>query len=192
MKKLLFLLFAFLVYTNGISQILDPVKWKSKTEKISETEFNLVLEGTIESGWHVYSQFTPDGGPIPLELKFAKSAGNYELVGKTKESKTRKEYNSVFEVDEIFFEKKVVLTQKVKIVNSKTRNIKLKIDYQACKEVCINLNKDFQFEIPVIASSAILPVKKDTVLVDSTSNKVTSETTKTEVETQESVPQEPI
>jgi thiol:disulfide interchange protein len=192
MKKLLFLLFAFLVYTNGIAQILDPVKWKSKTEKISETEFNLVLEGTIESGWHVYSQFTPDGGPIPLELKFAESAGNYELVGKTKESKTRKEYNSIFEVDEIFFEKKVVLTQKVKIVNSKTISIKLKIDYQACKEVCINLNKDFQFEIPVIASSAILPVKKDTVLVDSTSNKVTSETIKTEVETQESVPQKPI
>ena len=192
MKKLLFLLFAFLVYTNGIAQILDPVKWKSKTEKISETEFNLVLEGTIDNGWHVYSQFTPDGGPIPLELKFAESAGNYELVGKTKESKTRKEYNSIFEVDEIFFEKKVVLTQKVKIVNSKTRSIKLKIDYQACKEVCINLNKDFQFEIPVIASNAILPLKKDTVLVDSTSNKVTSETTKTEVETQESVPQKPI
>ena len=192
MKKLLFLLFAFLVYTNGISQILDPVKWKSKTEKISETEFNLVLEGTIESGWHVYSQFTPDGGPIPLELKFAESAGNYELFGKTKESKTRKEYNSIFEVDEIFFEKKVVLTQKVKIVNSKTRNIKLKIDYQACKEVCINLNKDFQFVIPVIASSTILPIKKDTVLVDTTSNKVTSETIKTEVKVEKSVPQEPI
>ncbi|CAN1495622.1 COG4232 Thiol,disulfide interchange protein [Flavobacteriaceae bacterium] len=192
MKKLLFLLFAFLVYTNGIAQILDPVKWKSKTEKISETEFNLVLEGTIESGWHVYSQFTPDGGPIPLELKYAESAGNYELVGKTKESKTRKEYNPVFEVDEIFFEKKVVLTQKVKIVNSKTRSIKLKIDYQACKEVCINLNKDFQFEIPVIASSAILPVKKDTILVDSKSNKVTSETINTEVKTQETVPQKPI
>jgi thiol:disulfide interchange protein DsbD len=192
MKKLLLLLFTFLVYTNGISQILDPVKWKSKTEKISETEFNLVLEGTIDNGWHVYSQFTPDGGPIPLELKFAKSAGNYELVGKTKESKTKKEFNSVFEVDEIFFEKKVVLTQKVKIVNSKTRSIKLKIDYQACKEVCINLNKDFQFEIPVIASNAILPVKKDTVLVDTTSNKVASNTINTEVKTEKSVPQEPI
>lgn len=192
MKKILFLLFAFLVYTNGIAQILDPVKWKSKTEKISETEFNLILEGTIESGWHVYSQFTPDGGPIPLELKFAESAVNYELVGKTKESKTRKEYNSVFEVDEIFFEKKVVLTQKVKIVNSKLRSIKLKIDYQACKEVCINLNKDFQFEIPVIASSAILPIKKDSVLVDTSSSKVTNETIETEVKTQESVQQKPI
>ena len=192
MKKLIFLLFAFLVYTNGIGQILNPVKWKSKTEKISETEFNLVLEGTIDNGWHIYSQFTPDGGPIPLELKFAESAGNYELVGKTKESKTRKEYNPVFEVDEIFFEKKVVLNQKVKIVNSKTRSIKLKIDYQACKEVCINLNKNFKFEIPVIALSAVLPLKKDTILIDTSSNNVTSEIIKTEVKTEKFVPQKPI
>lgn len=108
MKNLLLTLLFFLVFTNGFSQILDPVKWKFKTEKISETEFNLVLEGTIDSGWHVYSQFTPDGGPIPFELKFAESVGNYELVGKTKESKTRKEYNPVFEVDEVFFENKIV------------------------------------------------------------------------------------
>ena len=116
MKKLLFTFFAFLVFTNGFSQILDPVKWKSNTEKISETEFNLILEGKIDAGWHLYSQFTPDGGPIPLEIKFAESAGNFELIGKTKESKTKKEFNTIFEVDEIFFENKVILTQKVKIL----------------------------------------------------------------------------
>ena len=188
MKNLLFKLLFFLVFTNGFSQILDPVKWKFNTEKISETEFNLVLEGTIDSGWHVYSQFTPDGGPIPFELKFAESVGNYELVGKTKESKTRKEYNPVFEVDEVFFENKIVLTQKVKIVNSKTRNIKLKIDYQACKEVCINLNKKFIFKISSITENTIISDNNDVVLVDSNST-VTSN--KTEITTQEPTTQEP-
>ena len=66
MKKLLFILIAFLVFSNGFSQILDPVKWKFKTEKISKNEFNLILEGKIDAGWHLYSQFTPEGGPIPL------------------------------------------------------------------------------------------------------------------------------
>ena len=188
MKNLLLTLLFFLVFTNGFSQILDPVKWKFKTEKISETEFNLVLEGTIDSGWHVYSQFTPDGGPIPFELKFAESVGNYELVGKTKESKTRKEYNPVFEVDEVFFENKIVLTQKVKIVNSKTRNIKLKIDYQACKEVCINLNKKFVFKISSITENTIISDNNDVILVDSNST-VTSN--KTEITTQEPTTQEP-
>jgi thiol:disulfide interchange protein len=188
MKKLLFTFFAFLVFTNGFSQILDPVKWKSNTEKISETEFNLILEGKIDAGWHLYSQFTPDGGPIPLEIKFAESAGNFELIGKTKESKTKKEFNTIFEVDEIFFENKVILTQKVKILNSKVSSIKVVIDYQTCKEVCINLNKKFVFEIPKITESLITPEVKDTTIVDKNSNVAS---VKTEIKTQLPTPKEP-
>ncbi|MDH4403908.1 MAG: cytochrome c biogenesis protein CcdA [Flavobacterium sp.] len=188
MKKLLFKLLALLIFTNGFSQILDPVKWKSKTEKISETEFNLILEGKIDAGWHLYSQFTPDGGPIPLEIQYSESAGNYVLVGKTKESKTKKEFNTVFEVDEIFFENKVVLTQKIKILNSKVSTIKVVIDYQTCKEVCINQNKKFVFEIPKITESSIVPVVKDTLIVDTNSNDTS---VKTEIKTKKPTPKEP-
>ena len=188
MKKLLFTLLALLIFINGFSQILDPVKWKSKTEKISETEFNLILEGKIDAGWHLYSQFTPDGGPIPLGIQYEESAGNYQLVGKTKESKTKKEFNTVFEVDEIFFENKVVLTQKVKIINSKIKSIKVVIDYQTCKEVCINLNKKFVFEIPKITESSITPEVKDTTIIDTNSNVAS---VKTEVKTQLPTPKEP-
>ena len=188
MKKLLFTLFAFLVLTNGFSQILDPVKWKSKTEKISDNEFNLILEGKIDVGWHLYSQFTPDGGPIPLELKFVESTVNYELVGKTKESKTKKEFNTIFEVDEIFFENKVVLTQKVKVLNSKVTSIKVVIDYQTCKEVCINQNKKFVFEIPKIVQKEEVSVVKDAVLIDTNSS---SKSTLTEIKTQAPAPKEP-
>ena len=188
MKKLLFTLLALLIFTNGFSQILDPVKWKSKTEKISETEFNLILEGKIDAGWHLYSQFTPDGGPIPLGIQYSESAGNYVLVGKTKESKTKKEFNTVFEVDEIFFENKVVLTQKVKILNLKVSSIKVVIDYQTCKEVCINQNKKFVFEIPKISESALVSEVKDTIVID-TNSKTT--TVKTELKTQKPTPKEP-
>ena len=189
MKKLLFTFLAFLVFTSGFSQILDPVKWSSKTEKISNTEFNLILEGKIDSGWHLYSQFTPDGGPIPLEIKFAESTRNYELVGKTKESKTKKEFNAVFEVDEIFFENKVVLNQRIKIINSKIKSIKVAIDYQTCKEVCINLNKKFVFEIPEIQETALLPEVKDTSSIETDSNTTSA---KIEIKTQLPTPKEPV
>jgi len=46
------------------------VKWTAKTEKISDTEFNLVMNATIEEGWHMYSQFTPVDGPLPIVLTF--------------------------------------------------------------------------------------------------------------------------
>ncbi len=181
MKKIVFLLVAFFAFVTANSQVLDPVKWKSKTEKISDTEYNLILEATIDSGWHLYSQFTPDGGPIPLSFAFAPAKGVYDLVGKTKESTYKKQFNDVFGVDEFFFEKKAKFTQKVTISNVEGAIIKAEIDYQVCKEVCINLNKSFQFVIPAVTSGAVLPVKNDTIVADTTTvtqSKATSLETK--------------
>ena len=159
MKKALTLLLFMLFFGNVIGQVVNPVKWTSKVEKVSETEFNLIISGTIENEWHVYSQHTPDGGPLPMVLEFKNSKGNYELIGKPIESKYKKQFNDVFEVDEYLFEKSVTVTQKVKITNPKTNKISLHLEYQACKEQCINDNKDFVFAIPQIASSEIEVIK---------------------------------
>ena len=156
MSKKLIALLLFFTFLSTQAQILDPVKWNSRVEKISETEFNLILDGKIDAGWHVYSQFTPDGGPLPTVLKFEK--GVYELVGKTEESKTRTAFNDVFEVNETFFEKNVTFTQKIKITNPDLKNVKVNIDYQVCKESCINANKSFQFEIQKSTVQASKPV----------------------------------
>ena len=148
MKKLLFFLLSFLALANINAQIIKPVKWSSKVEKISDSEFNLVMEGKIDEGWHVYSQFTPDGGSLPAEFNFENAKGNYELVGKVKESQYKKEFSDVFGVDEYFFERNVTFTQKVKILNAKLASIKAKIDYQVCKTSCINDNMKFTFQLP--------------------------------------------
>ncbi len=54
----------------------------------------------------MYFQFTPEGGPLPLEVIFKNQKGNFNLIGKAQESKTRTAYNDVFEVNETFFRKK--------------------------------------------------------------------------------------
>jgi thiol:disulfide interchange protein len=155
MKKLFFLLLIFLAFANGNAQLLDPVQWQTRVEKLSETEFNLIFEGKIEEGWHFYSQFTSPDGSMPLELKFENQKGNYELIGKTLESKTRKEFSDVFGVDETFFEKKVILTQKVTIANSKLKNIVVNLDGQACIEgKCVQITKKLNFGLPEIKGIA--------------------------------------
>jgi thiol:disulfide interchange protein len=168
MRKALFFLLTFLAFANVNAQILNPVKWTTKVEKTSDTEFNLVMVGMIEDEWHVYSQFTPADGPLPAEFKFENAKGNFELIGKTKESPYKKQYNDVFEVDEYYFEKKVTFTQKVKITNSKLTSIKAKIDYQVCKDVCINQDNTFTFQLPKIELAAIeqTVVNVDTAQVD--------------------------
>ncbi|WP_298119527.1 cytochrome c biogenesis protein CcdA [Flavobacterium sp.] len=191
MKNFFYTLIAFLVLTNVNAQVKNPVKWTTKTEKVSDNEFNLVINGTIEEGWHVYSQFTPDGGSLPIVITFKDQKGNYELVGKAKESPYKKAFNDVFEVDEYYFEKKVTVTQKVKVTNPKVKNIKLNFEYQVCKEACINDNKDFTFEIPEIkvAENLDKPVSNvDSVKVDSTT---TEEVKTTPVATPETKKEEP-
>ena len=191
MKKKIALLL-FFTFLSTQAQILDPVKWKSRVEKISETEFNLIFEGKIDAGWHMYSQFTAEGGSLPTELKFAK--GNYELVGKTQESKTKTAFNDILEVNETYFEINVTLTQKIKVTNPDLKNVKAEVSYQACKEACINANKSFDFVLPVskvataatttpIDTTATAIIKSvDTVATTKEIEKVPSEVTDKPIE----------
>lgn len=165
MKKIVLLTILFLAFNSLKAQILEPVKWKSKTEKISETEFKLIFEGTIENEWHVYSQFTPDGGPLPMVLTFNNQKNNYQLIGKTIESKTKKQFNDVFGVDEVLFEKKVVLTQKVKIINPDFNKLEANVEYQVCKDACINDKKKFSFDIPKAIQTATETIEKEQPIV---------------------------
>lgn len=171
MKKVLFFLLIFLALANVNAQMIKPVKWSSQVEKLSDSEFNLIMIGKIDEGWHVYSQFTPENGPLPAEFIFENTKGNYELLGKVKESPYKKQFNDVFEVDEYYFEKKVTFIQKVKILNAKITSIKAKIDYQVCKQACINDNVQFTFSIPAITETvAVLTIdsvsKTDTLLTN--------------------------
>ena len=168
MKKVFYLIIGLLLISTSFSQIIDPVKWSTKTEKISETEFTLVATGKIEDQWHVYSQFTPDGGSLPMELSFKDQKGNFELIGKAVESPYKKAFNDVFGVEEYYFEKTVTVTQKIKIANPKTAQIKLVLDYQVCKESCINDRKNLIFDLPVIKT--VENVEPVVPAVDTTKN----------------------
>lgn len=149
MKQLFFLLCAFLVYANLSAQVLDPAKWTTKIENKGGSTYLLTFNAVIENDWHLYSQFTPDGGPLALEIIFKNQKGNYTLVGKAKESKTRTAYNDIFEVNETFFEKKAQIQQEIKITNPKLNEVKVDFNYQVCKDVCINQEKNFILKVPV-------------------------------------------
>jgi thiol:disulfide interchange protein DsbD len=178
----------FLALANVNAQIRKPVKWTSKVEKISDTEFNLVMDGKIEDGWHVYSQFTPENGPLAAVIKFENAKGNYELVGSTKESPYKKQYSDVFEVDEYYFENKVTFTQRVKIINAKLTFIKAQADYQVCKQACIDDNMQFKFDLPKIPAvdQTITDVKTDTAATVATPADTTS--VKAEAKTNDETP----
>jgi thiol:disulfide interchange protein len=171
MKKVLFIFLAFFAFIAAKAQVLDPAKWTTSIEKKSETSYILTFNAIIEKDWHMYSQFTPDGGPLPLEIIFKDQKGNFNLVGKAKESKTTTAYNDVFEVNETFFHDKAQIQQEITIVNPKVTAIQVELNYQVCKEVCINQEKKFTFKIPSTQKSletaaTATTVKPDSIAID--------------------------
>ncbi|WP_417942099.1 cytochrome c biogenesis protein CcdA [Flavobacterium sp. RS13.1] len=151
--SILFLLFFFFAFASSNAQIIEPVKWTSKIEKKSETNFVLIFDGIIEKDWHMYSQFTPEGGPLALEISFKNQKGNYNLVGKAKEGKTKTSFNDVFEVNETYFEGKAHIEQEIQIVNPNLKTVEVEFDFQVCKEVCINSNKKFSITVPSLSKT---------------------------------------
>lgn len=150
MKKILLSL-VLLVSFLGNSQILDPVKWKSKVVQKSDTEFELVMEAAIDTDWHMYSQFTPDGGAQPLVFTFKGSGKDFKLVGKTKESQYKKTYNDIFEVDEYYFSNKATFTQLIKVTNPNLKEIKVLLEGQSCIDgKCIQEEDNLTFKLPII------------------------------------------
>ena len=155
-KTILLLLFFFAI-AKGNAQILEPVKWTSKIEKKGNNAV-LIFDAVIEKDWHMYSQFTPEGGPLALEIAFKNQKGNYELVGKAKEGKTKTSFNDVFGVDETYFEGKAHIEQEIKIINPNLKTVDVDFDFQVCKEVCINSSKKFSIAVPSTFKMDEVPV----------------------------------
>ena len=150
MKKIVSL-FALLITFLGTAQIVEPVKWSSSVVKVSDSELDLVITANIEDDWHLYSQFTPEGGALPLVLTYKNQKGNYQLVGKTKEGKYKKVYSDIFEIDEYYFSGTAKFTQRIKIINPKLKTIDVFADGQACIDGrCVQTTSNLKFTLPVL------------------------------------------
>lgn len=69
-KKHLILSFLLLAFFSGFSQVLEPVKWSFKSEMTGKDEATLFFKATVDPGWHLYSQFMEDGGPVKTAFIF--------------------------------------------------------------------------------------------------------------------------
>ena len=143
-----FLFCAILLASNlAFGQILDPVKWDSTAEKISDTEYQLVFTATLDNGWYLYSQFLGDDGPVPTSLTFDENP-NIQLVGKAAETgKSKKEgYDELFGMNLVKFGGTATFTQKVTVSNGVDK-ISGIITYMTCDEMRCLPPDDVPFEI---------------------------------------------
>ena len=138
MRKI-FLLIIALIGFIGHAQILEPVKWEYETNKISDSEYELIFIATMDENWALYSQFVEEGGPLPTEFSFEDAEG-YELIDGVIESDENKvtKNDPIFEMVVSKFFDKATFTQKIKVTGT---NFKITgaIDFMTCDdERCIN------------------------------------------------------
>ena len=133
MKHFLTLVLLFFVAITSKAQILEPVKWQTSVEKLSDTEFNLVTTATIDKTWHLYSQEEVDG-PIPTEFSYDTSNGDFELVGNTQEPNVAPVFDKIFQIDIKYFSDKAIFKQKIKLLNSEATTLNGMVFFSVCDD----------------------------------------------------------
>ncbi len=147
MKKILVvlgLLFGVVLHAQ------EKVFWKTSVNKISETEYELLIKATIEEGWHLYSSVEAQGElvPIPTTFIFNGEGEAFELLGSISESTPITEFDKIFETDLSFFDSTASFKQRIKVLNSDLKQVLGNVEYQACDDkLCIYRDADLAFSL---------------------------------------------
>lgn len=136
MKKYL-LAFVLLLSANLLfaQMVEDPVTWKTTIKKVDAKTYEVLLTADLKSGWHIYSQNTPEGGPIPTNVAFTKNP----LVipqGKTKEiGKLEQHVEPLFGGIKVMqFSDQVKFLQTVKLKAPVKTSVEVAVQYMVCDD----------------------------------------------------------
>ena len=136
-----FLLTLLFLSTAINAQIKNPVKFKFSINDLGNNQYEAVLNGTIESGWHIYSRDIPEDTGIPTEYKV--TGKNIELIGKFVETgKKHTEFSEAFGGTIVYYSDAAGFKQKFKLKDgTKPADVVAEIMYQTCDDrVCLAPN----------------------------------------------------
>jgi len=134
MKKLFTASFLLLFSNFLFAQIQNPVMWTTSAKKIADKTYEIHVTANINNGWHIYSQTTPDGGPVPTSLSFTKNP-LFQLQGTAREvGKLEKHNEPLFGVDVKQFSNKVDFVQVVKLKANVKTSADVAVEFMVCND----------------------------------------------------------
>jgi len=133
MQRIIMLLACVFIAFGAMSQIKDPVKWTA-TKRKNATGYEVVITAILPKPWHIYSQHTGEGGPVPTSFKFSKNplltfSGDVKEVGKLKE-----QYDKLFDTQVKYYGEKVDFVQNVKVRGNVKTNVSVTVEYMTCDD----------------------------------------------------------
>lgn len=149
MKRLFVWMVAVLLTSSVGAQIKEPVGWTFSAQKKSADTYDLVIKAVVPKPWHLYSQFTPDGGPVATKFTFNANP-LVKLEGKVKEiGKLQKIQDKIFETEVRFFSNEVTFVQTVKVKAGVKTNVTGSVLFMVCDDSqCLPpTNKKFDIKL---------------------------------------------
>jgi thiol:disulfide interchange protein len=176
--KNLYTLLLILLALQSQAQIENPVKWSYSAQKTDKNEANILIKADIQKGWHLYSQFIEDGGPIPTSFTFSPSK-DYQVLGKVSESpKAVTAFDTNFGMKVAWHETQVTFTQKIKTTSDKF-TLKGVLEYTVCNDNKCLPPTEQEFSIPVDVSEAATVTTVETATPSAVNTTTTLEEPKT-------------
>lgn len=137
-KGILPALLCLLFWGAVLAQVKEPVKWSFAAKKVNATTYELRLTAQMEADWHIYSQTTPDGGPVPTSVSFSKNP-LVVIQGGVKESgKMEEHFEELFGVKVKQYSGEVIFTQTVAVKAGIKTAVNGSVEFMVCNDVeCI-------------------------------------------------------
>ncbi len=132
--KILATLIIFCIPFIATSQIQNGAQWSFSVKKTGNKTYELYATASIEAGWHIYSQVTGKGGPVPTNFTFVKNP-LIHFIGSVKEmGKMEKKFDKTFNTSVKSYSDKVIFSQIIKLKANIKTNVTGHVEYMACND----------------------------------------------------------
>ncbi len=134
MRRILMLVAGLFIAALSFAQVKNPVKWNFSSKKVDATTYEVRLTATVDNGWHIYSQTTPEGGPVPTTIEFTKNP-LVSLQGTAKETgKLEQRHEELFGVDVKQYSNKVDFVQTIKVKANVKTTLNGTVEFMTCND----------------------------------------------------------
>ncbi len=135
------------------AQVLEPVTWSFKSEKLSDNTWDVVMTAELETNWHLYAMDIGEGGPIPTSFTFETPAG-FTLNGKPYAvTKPEVKYDNSFDMIIGMHSRIAEFRQKV-AVSQYPATVKGYVTFMSCDDKQCLPPRDVEFSVEIKESAA--------------------------------------
>jgi len=124
----------FVISLTCFCQSQSHVKWSFESRKKSDNVYEIILHATVAQPWHIYSQFTPDGGPLATQITFASNPIVAVEGSPIEMGELLSRHDQNFGVDIRYFSDKVDFVQTVKRKGVVRTSVRGNIEYMICDD----------------------------------------------------------